>query len=66
MTVITWGLGRAAGILWVEARDGGKHPTKHAVTSVCSPKREKGWCNLSCCVDSLVYKDSPGHVIVTM
>lgn len=66
MIVITWGLGRVTGILWVEARDGGKHPTMYVVENVSSAKREKGWCNLSCYVDSLVYKDSPGHVIVTM
>ena len=38
----------------------------HVVANVSSAKREKGWCNLSCYVDSLVYKDSPGHVIVTV
>ena len=58
--------GGTTGILWVEARDGGKHPTMHVVANVSSAKREKGWCNLSCYVDSLVYKDSPGHVIVTV
>lgn len=59
-------LGDWGELLWVEGRDGGKHPTMHAVTNVSSAKREKGWFNLSCHVDSLVYKDSPGHVIVTV
>lgn len=59
-------LGDRGELLWVEGRDGGKHPTMHAVANVSSAKCEKGWFNLSCYVDSLAYKDSPGHVIVTM